>query len=57
MDSVVVFIIIIAIILIAFSAMCVPIIALVAETIFFPWLLIIGEMFWPSCHVTSGRKF
>ena len=43
MDIIVVFLTIIGIILIAFSAMCVYIIALVAETTSFYWLLIILE--------------
>ena len=37
--------------------MCVSIITLVAETISFPWILIIGENIWMSCHVTSVHKF
>ena len=41
------------IISIAFSTTCISIIYLVAETILFTWLLIIGENIWPSCPVTS----
>ena len=43
MDYVVVFLMIIEIIIISFYAMFVSIITLVAETILFPWLQIIGE--------------
>ena len=57
MDSVVVFLIMISIILIVFSTSCVSIIALVAETILFSWLLVIVVFFWPSYHVTSVCKF
>ena len=43
MGYVVVFLIIVRIVFIALSSTCVMIIALVAETILFPWLLVIGE--------------
>ena len=43
-------------ILIALAATCVSIIALVAKTILFSWLLIIGEKNRTSCHMMSVCK-
>ena len=45
------------IIIIVLSTTFVYIIALLAETILFSGLLIIGEIIWLGCHVTSVRKF